>query len=213
MGRLAKRSSALAGVGVFGFIVLSTALLDSVALAQGQAVITRAEGLETKGFIVGNPLQEGQVIETPADKSADILINNLVGVRLLPGTRAKLERLAPDQMTLLLASGNILVNSKPLPDSASFSVATPLVVAAVRGTQFWGRALSPEQTHRPGEVTFAVREGSVELTWLKTGDKSMLRPGDAADVKSSDIVLAPVRRALSEEMMALAQADAIATSA
>lgn len=80
---------------------------------------------------------------------------------------------------------------------------TPTAVAAVRGTQFWGRVNPADQ---PG--IFAVREGSVEITVRATNESVTVEAGRA-------VVIAPGGESIEEraaaegELGAMEQIDEI----
>ncbi|HXV18743.1 MAG TPA: FecR domain-containing protein, partial [Candidatus Omnitrophota bacterium] len=112
---------------------------------------------------------------------------------------------------LKITKGNAILNLDKLPAQSSFKVETPTAIAAVRGTQFWGRveASLPENP----VTTFAVRQGTVEI-FAKSVEKTFtLEAGQALDIPAVETTVPVIRPALEGEMAAMAQADSIRTAA
>ena len=143
------------------------------------------------------------------DLAVDFVVAQTAGCRLLPESECRLVSTDPATMKIALASGNIILNIKKLPQTSTFTVETPTAVASVRGTQFWGRVV-PDIPDNPA-ATFAVREGSVEITVLKDNKTFLLHEGQALDILKEPLVSPSVRPALPEELAALEQAPGIPT--
>ncbi|EMG10215.1 sigma factor regulatory protein, FecR/PupR domain protein [Leptospira interrogans serovar Icterohaemorrhagiae str. Verdun HP] len=94
-----------------------------------------------------------------------------------------------------------MIKAGNLAKGQSLIVHTPTVVAAVRGTQFWGRVNGKDETG-----TFAVREGAVEITRKSDNAKVLIEAGQALDLKPGDRDL-KVRVAAKEELAAMEQID------
>lgn len=182
----------------------------------GEVWITKVEGsvsVVTNGQSA--PAKEGQavglndVIKTEAGSTADITVNSLVGCRVLASTEASLSDIKKESMQLKLVSGNVVLNIDKLPEKSTFRLETPTAIAAVRGTQFWGRVnlLNP----RNPNITFAVREGFVNILTLSTNETFTLREGQALDIPRDLIGRPSVRQALGQEMAALDQASTVRT--
>jgi hypothetical protein len=178
----------------------------SVSKASGRAVVIR-EG-HPHPATVGMPCRKKDTLKTGTDGRLDIVLNNLAGFRLLPSSEVILRETARDTMQVEIVQGNILINAKPLPKNTSFKLETPIAVAAVRGTQFWGRV---DLTNLSPRTTLAVREGSIEITVRQTGNIFILEEGQALDVYS-DATPPELRQAKREEIEALAQTSEILTS-
>jgi hypothetical protein len=156
-------------------------------------------------------LKKGDVIQTGGNCMADMSMNDLAGCRLLADSRVKIDGWKTENMALSVEKGNVILNLEKLPEKSSFKVETPTAVAVVRGTQFWGR-VDDKNPDNP-VTTFAVREGTVEITPLTATDKSpyLISPGEAIDLKAGS---APSKRkALPEEMQAMEQANAVSCRA
>ncbi len=186
----------------------STAFAEGLVLSsEGAAVLVR--GTEEIAANPGTPIQNGDVVKTPAGSSADISLNGLAGARVLAGGETVVNETATEGMRLTIRSGNAILNLAKLPAASSFSVETPTAIASVRGTQFWGRV---EMAADRPITTFAVREGIVEIFAKGASKAFTLEKGQALDIP--DNTDAPViRPALPGEMDAMAQADSIRTSA
>ncbi len=162
---------------------------------------------QTTDAKVKDTLKKGDVIQTGENCMADMSMNELAGCRLLAGSRVKVAGWKLENMSLEVEKGNVILNLEKLPEKSTFKVETPTAIAAVRGTQFWGRV--DDKNPDNSVTTFAVREGTVEITPLTGTDKSpyILSPGEAIDLSEGS---APSKRqALPEEMQAMEQANAV----
>ncbi len=157
---------------------------------------------EPKAIKVFDSLPQAEVIKTAKDSTLDIS-SDLGTMRLLGDSMVSLETLTEDLLTLNVSEGNILVKSSKLTKGQSLKVITPTVVAAVRGTQFWGQVNKETETG-----TFAVREGAVEITRKSDNVSFLIETGKALDIdpKNKDW---KVRSAKQGELDAMAQIDEI----
>ncbi|GEM_PF-2352643 len=204
------------------FSALFTAALVTVlsavpAAAQGKAIVTQLEGkasllhgTERLPLAVGMQVDKGDVVVTDAGAQVDLSLNDKVGVRVLASTELLVADTAEASMAVGVIKGNTILNVDKLPSTSTFRVESPTAVAAVRGTQFWGRV--DGQASGP-VTTFAVREGSVEIMAKLAGKKFLLEGGQALDIPSDGSVVPEVRSALAGEMQAMEQASAIRTAA
>lgn len=197
-----------------GILFLFLGLAQNAAAQEAALVVTDVQG---GAFIVRNgervmaekgmACEEGDVVETLEDGRVDVSMNGLAGFRLLGSTQGKISSAAASDMKVLVNEGNVLVNAKKLGEGNAFTLETPTAVAAVRGTQFWGRVVSPEGTP---VTTIAVREGSLEITPAGLSEAVFVEAGEALDI-SKALAPAPVKRkALDAEMFAMEQAAEIA---
>ena len=173
----------------------------------GDAMVMR-EGKEMAAK-KGDALMKGDGIKTSPTCQVDMSMNNLAGCRVLSGTEVKVMGWKPENMSLKVESGNVILNLKELPAKSSFRVETPTAVATVRGTQFWGR-VNPSADSTV--TTFAVKKGSVEILPVGIAETKpiLLAPGDAVDISPAG---AQTRKALPEEMAAMEQADQVPNEA
>jgi len=156
--------------------------------------------------LVGVPMNGMDILRTESDGQVDVTLNGLAGFRLLGNTECVLVSQAVGAMAIRVTKGNVILNLKELPAGTSFSMETPTVIAAVRGTQFWGRVDSAAGSP---VSTIAVRQGRVSLTVKASGEVISLLEGQALDVPKGDAT--PERRpALEAELEAMRQADYIA---
>lgn len=143
---------------------------------------------------------EAETVTTEKDAVLD-LTTTLGTIRLLGSTKASVAALRADQNYIKVNEGNILVKVVKLNKNESISVDTPTVVAAVRGTQFWG------QVNREAETgTFAVREGSVLITRKVDEARVLVKAGEAVDL-SPDAKTLKTRSAAPAELAAMEQID------
>lgn len=201
----------LAGLFLFS---QSSALADmeniSVSRMSGQPLLVRGDlTLPMSGDM---QCQTGDILKTTTPQcSVDMAVNGLAGCRILPLSECVIVNGSPTDMRLKITSGNAILNLKKIPAGSSFQVETPTAVAAVRGTQFWGRV----DGQNPGNpvTTFAVLEGMVEITARSTGKTFTLQKGQALDIPADASVVPSIRPALDAELEAMRQASSIATSA
>ncbi|MEI1278595.1 FecR domain-containing protein [Leptospira venezuelensis] len=143
---------------------------------------------------------ESEIVKTDKDATLD-LTTTLGTVRLLGGSEASIAALRADQNYIKINSGNILVKVAKLKKNESISIDTPTVVAAVRGTQFWGQVNPANETG-----TFAVREGSVQITRKDDEARVLVKAGEAVDL-GPGIKALKVRPAAAGELSAMEQID------
>lgn len=143
---------------------------------------------------------EKQSVKTDSDAVLD-LTSKFGSFRLLGGSTATLAALNADSASFQVSEGNILIKASKLTKGQSLLVDTPTVVAAVRGTQFWGRVNKKDETG-----TFAVREGAVEITRKSDNIKVLVEAGQAVDLKPGNRDL-KTRAAAKEELAAMEQID------
>ena len=155
-------------------------------------------------------LKKGDKLMTGPDCTADMSMNDLAGCRVLPGSEVEVAGWKPENMSLNVVSGNVVLNLKTLPKDSNFKVETPTAVATVRGTQFWGRVEGPSDSP---VTTFAVREGVVEIMDKASSQMFTLNPGQALDLSKDAATPPALREALPGEMQAMEQADSIANQA
>lgn len=179
-----------------------------ISRLQGEAVIER--GSEPIPASVGAPCQTGDVLRSGPGCTVDVTLNDQAGCRLLPESSFRIESAEAAATHLRLESGNAILNLDKLPSGSTFQVETPTAVAAVRGTQFWGRVDSGQSASPV--TTFAVREGTVEILAKGSGQTFTLQAGQALDIPQGADIPA-VRAALVDEMSAMEQASSIRTSA
>lgn len=152
----------------------------------------------------GMPLEAQDVIQTSSDGQADIVWNEKWGYRLLGSSACVLVNTEKQAAKVEMTAGDIVALVKALPENATFEVGMPTSVAAVRGTQFWGR-VHPDGN---GASTFAVREGTVQIKVLETGEEFLVNAGEALDIQKGK-KLHEIRSALEAELAAIAQAEQI----
>lgn len=195
-------------LSLFGRPLSALAQEAAVTYLEGEAFILR--GSDKIPAALGSLCQTGDLLETGGHCTLDLTLNDLAGCRLLASSQAEITNTDASDMRVAIKSGNAVLNLKKLPKNSSFRVETPTAIAAVRGTQFWGRV----ETQNPANpvTTFAVREGIVEI-FAKTSNQTFtLEKGQALDIPL-DGSLPTVRVALNAELKAMEQADAIKTSA
>ncbi|EJO69017.1 adhesin Lsa19 [Leptospira kirschneri] len=169
------------------------------------AVVTFLKGkasiIETgKELSIYTNVTERQSVKTESEAVLD-LTSKLGSFRLLGGSTATIAALNSESASFQVSEGNVLIKAGNLAKGQSLIVHTPTVVAAVRGTQFWGRVNGKDETG-----TFAVREGAVEITRKSDDAKILIEAGQALDLKPGDKYL-KVRVAAKEELAAMEQID------
>lgn len=200
-------------LGLFAGLAFGWMAVSGAAEAP-KAMITFAEGapmVNRDGKAMpakpGMEVQKNDLITTSGGCTVDVALDDEIGCRVLPATECYVFETNPQNAKLKLNAGNVVLNLKKLPKDSTFEVETPSAVAAVRGTQFWGR-VNLGDPNGPA-TTFAVRRGIVQITNKADGKSFTLEKGDAIDLGAK----APaVRHALPEELQAMEVADGIKTS-
>lgn len=199
--------------------LLSFAFFSTAALAADTVTVTHMTGNpemmrsgQTMPITQGMKCQSGDVLTTPTDKcGVDVSVNGLAGARVLPNSEFVIVNSDSSDMHLKIAKGNAIMNLEKLPKGTAFKVETPTAVAAVRGTQFWGRVAMADPANPI--TTFAVREGVVEIYDKQSKRTFSVQKGQAIDIPLDSTAAPVIRPALDEEMAAMAQATSIQTSA
>lgn len=198
------------------------AAVAAAVLAGGSALANEAKIMSVTGeaFIVnrdgihrakpGMSCEAGDMVMTHEGCQLDLSVAGQAGCRMLPGTTVAVASVRPEIIKLVVAEGNVVLNVKKLASGSEFVVDTPAAVAAVRGTQFWGRVTGGESASPV--TTFAVREGSVQIFDKASEQSVTLKAGQAADL-AEHTGQPRLRAALPAEMNAMAVADQIAVSA
>ncbi len=158
-------------------------------------------------------LKKGDTLQTSLDCTADMSMNGLAGCRVLAKTKLEIVGWKKESMSLSVFEGNVILNLKKLPKDSVFKLETPTAVATVRGTQFWGRVKHGSPGNDHPITTFAVREGTVEITDKTSSRTFELQKGQALDIPKNPTTPPSTRQALPEEMQAMQQADDIPTGA
>jgi len=202
-------------------IVLSALLLlqnTAVSAAARKTVVSNLQGSATilrdgqsLPVSAGMPCEKKDVIQTGPNCTLDLAMNDVAGCRLLASSECALMRMGKRNMHLNITSGNAIFNLKKLSPASTFKVETPTAVAAVRGTQFWGRV--DTKTAANPVTTFAVRSGAVEVLAKASGTSFTLKQGQALDIPKDAAAPPSMRPALAGEMAAMEQASGIKTSA
>ena len=196
-------------LGFFGPIAAFAAEGCTLNQVLGNATVLR-DG-QTMPMKENDALKKGDLLQTGPDCQVDMSMNDLAGCRVLAGSKVEVMGWKPENMSLSVTEGNVILNLKKLPEGSVFKLETPAAVAAVRGTQFWGR-VDTQKTDDP-VTTFAVREGEVEILDKATSRTFSLKKGEALDISKDSSAPAVVRAALEGEMKAMEQADGIPTQA
>ena len=198
-------------------LVLGLSAAGMASAQDSQTVVSRVEGQpmlvrggEKIPATMGMTFQDTDTVQTNAGCQLDLSVNGMAGCRVLPSSEVSLAQVSGDDMRVEIKSGNAIFNLKKLPSQSTFRVETPTAVASVRGTQFWGRV---DGAQTSPVTTFAVREGSVEITAKAAGKTFILEKGQALDIPMDAAAVPEVRPALQEELDAMQQASAILTSA
>ena len=188
----------------------------SLAYAMDQAVITNVKGDvqiirngQTLPAKVSESFQKGDIIKTGDGATVDISINNMVGYRVLSSSQSTVVDTNEKEMQMKIDKGSILANIEKLSKISTFKVETPTAIASVRGTQFLGE-VNFKIPDNPN-ATFAVREGSLDVLTIATGETFTVNEGMALDIPHDIIGTLNTRGALGAELATLDQASAVRT--
>ena len=205
----------------FSFLILSFLFLFQTPLfALGEKIIiSHVAGQpqiirdgKTIPAQAGASCQTGDILKTVTPEChLDVAMNDLAGCRILPSSECVIVNGSESSMRFQIKSGNAILNLKKLPANSTFEVETPTAIAAVRGTQFWGR-VDANNIDNP-VTTFAVREGMVNIFAKNVGKTFSLEKGQALDIPKDSSTAPVIRPALETELKAMEQASSINTSA
>ncbi len=187
----------------FAFVVMAASGGMFVKKLTGKVTVMRGpKSLDAK---LNSTLKEKDVVSVAKGAQTDIQLGGKVAVRLLELTTFTIKQSHKNKSTINFTTGNILVKVKKLAKNEELNIETPLAIAGVRGTQFWG------QVRKDGEIpasTFAVREGTLMLK-PKGYDKFIeVSVGNALDMAEGQKEY-KIRKAKPEEMGAMQQIDEI----
>ncbi len=115
------------------------------------------------------PLESGDVVQTGADGSCEIALEDGNLLKINSGTEFKVERLEKEDTSFTVSFGSLLAKLAGLVENKSrVEFKTPTAVAAVRGTELGVEALE-DQSH------FGVfDEGKVEVNHVNGGQPVIL---------------------------------------
>ena len=198
-------------------IFLFTFLCVPIAYAAEEVTVTNVQGSaaiirngQSLPVANGQNIQKDDILKTEKGGVIDIEMNGLAGCRILEASQSKIVSTKEEAMVLRIENGKIVVNLEKLPKSSTFKLESPTAVAAVRGTQFFGNVDLNLATS--SNTTFAVREGSIDVVTIATGQAFTVNEGFAMDIPRDFTSgnLAP-REALGVEMATLDQASTVRT--
>ncbi|TAL31655.1 MAG: iron dicitrate transport regulator FecR [Spirochaetes bacterium] len=202
--------------GAGGFMFAAAALMTAALVAcgpgerRGDIKVSMLVGGAEQGAAGGwtalklnDAISAAARVRTGEDAMIDLAIFEHAGLRLLAKSEVDLTAVTGDDIHLKFDDGNILMKVGRLEKGRRLRVETPTAVASIRGTQFWG------QVRKEGKAgTFAVREGSIEITMKKTSKTVTLKAGEALDYSADQAVL-ETRSAKVAEIEAMSQIDGI----
>lgn len=141
--------------------------------------ITLSRNGEEATLAAGDTLEEADVVETKEDGLIDISRPDHWSYRLLGNSTCVLKKADAKTVKIEMIEGDIFSKVKNLKSDEIYEISTPAAVASVRGTEFWVRVVKDKNT---STSTFAVREGTVDVHLLASGDRLTLHAGEALDV-------------------------------
>jgi hypothetical protein len=202
--------------GAGGFMLTAAAMTAAALIScgpverHGDIRVSTLVGIAEQGsrgawtaLRLNDPIDRAARVRTGEDAMIDLAIFEHTGLRLLAKSEVDLAAVTGDDIHLKFDDGNILMKVRKLEKGRRLRVETPTAVASIRGTQFWG------QVRKDGTAgTFAVREGSLEITMKKTSKTVMLKAGEALDY-SADQATLETRHAKVAEIEAMSQIDGI----
>jgi hypothetical protein len=174
-----------------------TALPDRgmVIFARGEATRTDARG-KTTPLRMRDFLERGDRVLTGDESAVIVQVGETILVRIEPRSELAVDTVLDDpNLTISLRSGKVLAKLRPLRKGRSFTVKTPTVAAAVRGTAFSVATGPPD--------TVVVAEGSVLVTHAEEARGRTIVKGSAFDAgielkerPATDVELLEIERIL-----------------
>ena len=128
-------------------------------------------------------IEKGMKIKTGDNSLASIQVGDSIIVKVSANSDVDIsEMFTSNKIDLRLQRGKTLINASKLLKSKSFTVTTPVAVAAIRGTRF-SVAYNPSKL----KSTVAVKEGKVQVTSI-SNKKEIMATESKAIVVEQDLV-------------------------
>ena len=121
------------------------------------------------------PFQPGDLLRTDVNGKADILMNQLAGVRFLGGSECSFVETKASSMHLKLESGQALVRLRSVPSGGEFILETPLATIQTRVPAQFSCKLEGED--EKSSMVVGVKKGNVEVRVKRPNVKIRTRPG------------------------------------
>ncbi len=168
-------------------IVLSGLLYQALKPHPGAAYITFFAGSIT---VVHNgkpaapavklALNDADTITTGANSLVTVQVDETIVIKIAENSAVTMTSvLDRTKRELFIGRGTILSKVEKLAGDASYTIATPTIVAAVKGTEFSVR-------YTPGSAVLAVRRGAVGATAAGEGKETLVRAGTTAVFTGSE---------------------------
>lgn len=176
----------LAIVGFFLMRAVRSADIGNLALYHGTTEIIRGDkGLLGKN---GQGVRISDAIQVEDQSRSALILKDASRIRLDAGSRVEVAALQYNGQTIKqarfrLVAGRLWSNTRPLPLDGEYSVETPTIVAAVRGTRFdihYQNGVTDlwVVSHR---VAVSLKSTSSLVANIKAGQHLMVRDGFAAE--------------------------------
>ena len=178
---LALACLALLGMGFPG----EAQALDPVgSLTRVQGKVSAMSGGDERAMSPGDPVHLGETLITGEQARAELTMRDATVITLSEQTVFTIERFDQARHSARFemvrgafraATGSIAKPSKP-----DFTVKTPLAVIGIRGTDFWGGFLTPE------ELSVFMISGRGVFVKNASGRQDITKPGQGITVLSPD---------------------------
>lgn len=130
-------------------------------------------------LVAGNPLYEGDVIQTVPGSGCRVDFVDLARMTISPDSVVKIERFSSQRTTFHLLKGWLREIFTTGPNKSRFEFVTSKTAGGVRGTEFdWGYT----EDGGIGTTTFDVLSGIVDMTNLETGQVHEVLAGQSRSV-------------------------------
>ncbi len=176
--------------------IIAANIAGNVFIVRGENIIPVTDNVS---------FQQSDKIVTGADAQVDVVWKGKWGYRLLANSDCVLTSTKKSDSRVVMNAGDIIVNMKKIDEDTAFKLETPVLIAAVRGTQFWGRV---DKSSDGVPTTVAVREGVVEITSKQLNETISVSVGQAVDLSLNAVSLG-TRDAKPGEMQAMTLAEQI----
>ena len=179
MGRIGSTGRRAAASALLFLAALSPAFAGGkLTYVEGDVTVT-SSGVRTAADF-GTPVADGDVVSTGPESAAVITLDAGDELKLRADTVLTVASSTPAGTRLMLGRGGVFARVRKLLGPTRWTLETPSVVAAVRGTQFF-TAYGQTIDESP-DVWLCVNEGAVAVTVPETGQDVLVEEGKGVNI-------------------------------
>ncbi len=134
-------------------------------------------------------IQQNDILKTDSNATADVLMNQLAGIRFYGDSECEFENIRTDSMYVVFNQGKAILNMKAMPTATVFSIETPTAVIKTDVLAQFSCVI----TEQDGKLitTVAIRKGSI-LVHVKSSESDInVLQNQALDISTDTFISAP----------------------